>query len=352
MDEPILFRASGEAWRRPADAGYAGEHELQALLAEHPSLIPGVGPDAAVCTEFRSAAGPADLLIVDSDGSVTLVECKLAGNPQVRREIVGQLLDYASQIWRTPVDRFASTWSQQTGGALWDQLDGEEEDLRAGLEAARGEGRFTLVLAVDRINSDLRRIVEYLNRITDAAVAVIAVEFDRYADSGVEVLLPRTYGSELVEAKRGSSGSVPRWTVEDYRNWLEQEEPDSLAGFDYFAEMLRTAGHELNGSAAASPSLVVKVTWGEQRCWPVNLHTQYSNAATFDLRFVDLKQHDQRDDFLDALADVHELGLDPADIRGADFRRKTKIPLAVFRDTQVVIDLVRSLAILQGAPSE
>jgi hypothetical protein len=352
MDEPILFRAPGEAWRRPADAGYAGERELQSVHAEHPSLIPGVGSDAAVCTEFRSAAGPADLLIVNGEGAITLVECKLAGNPQVRREIIGQLLDYASQIWRTPVDHFATTWSQQTGRTLWDQLDGEEEELRAALGTVLAEGRFTLVLAVDRINGELRRIVEYLNRITDPAVAVIAVEFDRYADSGVEVLLPRTYGSELVEAKRGPSGSARRWTVEEYRNWLEQEEPDSLVGFALFAEMVRAAGHELHGSAAASPSLGVKVSWGKHRRWPINLLTQYGNVATFDVRFVDLKGHDRREEFLDALSGIAELGLDAGDIRSADFGRKPKVPLTVLRDDQVVADLVRSLAILQGSSVE
>jgi hypothetical protein len=116
--------------------------------------------------------------------------------------------------------------------------------------------------------------------------------------------------------------------------------------------MVRAAGHELHGSAAASPSLGVKVSWGEHRRWPINLHTQYGNAATFDIRFLDLKGHDRREDFLDVLSGIAELGLDAADIRSADFGRKPKVSLAVFRDEQVVAELVRSLVILQGASAE
>lgn len=73
----------------------------------HPELIPGASPGARPCREFQSEVGPADIVVVDVMTEGTLVECKLASNPQIRREIVGQMFDYASRLWKMDVDDFA-----------------------------------------------------------------------------------------------------------------------------------------------------------------------------------------------------------------------------------------------------
>lgn len=70
----ILIRQSDGSWREPVLAGYAVEMELQGILAEHPELIPGFSAGASTCREFQSAAAPADIVVVDSNGVVTLVE--------------------------------------------------------------------------------------------------------------------------------------------------------------------------------------------------------------------------------------------------------------------------------------
>jgi len=45
-DVVILVRSSGETWQAPAQVGYLSEADMQHMLAEQPSLIPGVGPHA------------------------------------------------------------------------------------------------------------------------------------------------------------------------------------------------------------------------------------------------------------------------------------------------------------------
>ena len=45
-------------------------------------------------------AGPIDNLLVTPAGLPVLVECKLWRNPQARREVVGQILDYAKELSR------------------------------------------------------------------------------------------------------------------------------------------------------------------------------------------------------------------------------------------------------------
>ena len=100
------------------------ENEFQALLAEHPKLLDGeqIRPGDArrwilVTREkgIAPSAGEAarwavDHLIIDQDAVPTLAEVKRGSNPEIRRTIVGQLLEYAahaSEIWTAEEQRGA-----------------------------------------------------------------------------------------------------------------------------------------------------------------------------------------------------------------------------------------------------
>lgn len=174
----ILIRQPDGTWREPDLAGYAAEAELQHILAEHPELIPGVTADAVTCREFQSAAGPADVVVVDFDRQVTLVECKLAGNPQTRREIVGQMFDYASRLWKMDIEDFDARWQARNGKSFF-QPDDNGALLRDAVARNLEQGRFWMVLAVDAINEPLKRTVEYLNAMSGPETSIVAVEIDR-----------------------------------------------------------------------------------------------------------------------------------------------------------------------------
>ena len=92
------------------------EDELQALIAEHPQLLDGaqIRPGDArrwflVTREkgIAASAGAAarwavDHVIIDQDAVPTLAEVQCSSNPEIRRTIVGQLLEYAayaSETW-------------------------------------------------------------------------------------------------------------------------------------------------------------------------------------------------------------------------------------------------------------
>jgi hypothetical protein len=80
-DDRLLVRRVGEAWSRPEVGAYANWAHLQDLLVADPSLVPGVGDDA-MARELSTEARPVDVCIVHGDGDVTVVECKLASNPE------------------------------------------------------------------------------------------------------------------------------------------------------------------------------------------------------------------------------------------------------------------------------
>lgn len=185
----LLIRTTGEGtWREPSGRGYDNEAALQAILAEHPDLVPGVDGAAIACREFESTVGPADVVILDGEGAITVVECKLRTNAEARRTVVGQVLDYASRLWQMDVDEFELRWRRADGGRdPFEQLGEDPTRLRETVAANLSAARFNLVLAVDVINDDLRRIVEYLNTITKPTTGVMLVEFTRYHEGDQEI---------------------------------------------------------------------------------------------------------------------------------------------------------------------
>lgn len=46
--------------------------------------------------------GLVDLVCVDDQDTLTIIECKLAANPQIRREVVGQIIAYEADFRECP----------------------------------------------------------------------------------------------------------------------------------------------------------------------------------------------------------------------------------------------------------
>ncbi|MCC9175453.1 hypothetical protein [Arthrobacter sp. zg-Y179] len=255
----ILIRQPDGTWREPDPAGYAAEAELQQILAEHPELIPGVSADAVTCREFQSAAGPADVVVVDADGQVTLVECKLASNPQIRREIVGQMFDYASRLWKMGIEDFDARWQDRTSRS---PFPADEDGVRLRDAVARNleQGRFRIVLAVEAINEPLKRMTEYLNAMSGPETSIIAIEYARLRQGSIEILMAQTYGEELADAKSASAAQNRTvWDAETYREWLEANEPASVTNFVAIVEEATALGLKFEGSSAVSPSGGLKI---------------------------------------------------------------------------------------------
>jgi hypothetical protein len=82
------------------------EADLQDLVHKHPEALPieEIDPSfsgpVSICRELNTPAGPIDNFLVTPSGLPILVECKLWRNPQARREVVGQVLDYAKELAR------------------------------------------------------------------------------------------------------------------------------------------------------------------------------------------------------------------------------------------------------------
>lgn len=109
---PILIAGEGRvcALDRVAlasDAAGTGYDEawLQRLIHQAPACLPiaeiepGFDEPISVCMELPTAHGPIDNLLMTADGDLVLVETKLWRNPEARRTVVAQALDYASCVF-------------------------------------------------------------------------------------------------------------------------------------------------------------------------------------------------------------------------------------------------------------
>jgi hypothetical protein len=120
----FLIQGSGELVEM-AEQPYESEDLLQRLLAQYPSVLAGDQGNGAVRRrwllvsremEVPSEEGGAgrwslDHLFLDQGGIPTLVEVKRSSNSEIRRQVVGQMLDYASNaVVYWPVERLRATF--------------------------------------------------------------------------------------------------------------------------------------------------------------------------------------------------------------------------------------------------
>lgn len=152
------------------------EADIQALVHAHPTCLPIAEIDpmfsgpVPICTELNTPAGAIDNFMVTPSGLPVLVECKLWRNPEGRREVVGQILDYAKQLSRwssSDLQREVSRRLKRDGNPLLDMVRAvdplvDEIHFNDTLTANLRRGRFLLLIVGDGIREGVEAIAEYL----------------------------------------------------------------------------------------------------------------------------------------------------------------------------------------------
>ncbi len=221
---------------------YDSEDALQGLLADYPNLLAGDQMDsdeprrwllvkremALPSDDLEGGRWAVDHLFLDQDGIPTLVEVKRRSDTRLRREVVGQLLEYAANaVVYWPIERIISEFesSRAEGGpnpeqALQDLLGDDDsaegfwERVGTNLKA----GRVRLVFVADVIPPELRRIVEFLNEQMNPA-DVFAVEVKQFVGGELKTLVPRLIGA--TERKR--TRVKRKWTEEEFFAELQEK---------------------------------------------------------------------------------------------------------------------------------
>ncbi len=231
----ILIRGEKEhPWRLVESAAYMNEAELQKLLAESPGLItiedirPEAGPLVLAVREFNLPVGSIDLLAFSTGGDIAILECKLASNAEVKRKVIGQVLEYGANLWEKSYEELDQGVRSRNGVSLAEAMqkaiqdpDWDEETFRNNVESALETGNFILIIVVDQINDDLARTVRFLNACSSANFEFAALEMRRFTAENSEMLVPRVFGPSHVIKSKATVKPVKQWDEDSFFEELQ-----------------------------------------------------------------------------------------------------------------------------------
>ena len=201
LTNPILIDEEGvhqPLVRLPFGDSRYDESWLQKLLFEHDSLLPiedfepAFADHVAVCRELPTPAGHADLLYMNPNGFMTLVETKLWRNPDARRSVIAQIIDYTKEMARWTYEDLAVAVRRANESEAGDPFVPLFEDYED-FEQARFVdsvsrnlrlGRFLLLIVGDGIREGVEHMVEYLQETPQLHFTLGLVEIGLYRVDG------------------------------------------------------------------------------------------------------------------------------------------------------------------------
>lgn len=259
MEGTIYLVGNGDELTEMRQQPYDSESVLQALLAKYPDLLAGdqmtldeprrwllIDREVGIpATEDAGDRWSVDHLFIDQDGIPTIVEVKRSSNTQIRREVIGQMLDYAANaVVYWPVESLRARFEERCNVderepevALADLLGGDTDadafwaKVKTNLQA----GKVRLVLVADEIPAECRRVIEFLSTQMDPG-EVLGVEIKQYVGAHLKTLVPRVFGQKTKEPPQSK-----QWNEESFFNALANKRPGQQAEIRAARELLRWA---------------------------------------------------------------------------------------------------------------
>lgn len=172
------------------------ESKLDDLVVQQPSLlqIEQINIDFAdpelVIPQFGVDGNWVDVLLVNKEGRITIVESKLQKNPEAKRKVFGQILDYATSIHNLDYETFSAKCAQfakhiDIPRGVDDPLTSMMEELCDGFDASAFRkkvtnglelGRFLLIILGDEVHGELAEMVRFLTDHSELGFELAAVE--------------------------------------------------------------------------------------------------------------------------------------------------------------------------------
>jgi len=242
--------------------------ELQCLLEQNYALLPGdqIKPNDPCRWLLIRREMPVqdpnsgdnrwsiDFFFVDQKAMPTFVECKRFEDTRSRREVIGQMLEYAANGQYYWTQEILREYAEETAH----KQDTDLENAVLSLEAETGEstddffksiisnlqeGQIRLIFFMEEAPFELKSIVDFLNRQMERS-EVLIVEAQQYEHNKLRVVIPSLFGftEEARRIKKTitiNSDGRKKWDeqafFEDAKNKLESFEHDSIRNlYDYF----------------------------------------------------------------------------------------------------------------------
>jgi hypothetical protein len=346
-----------------SERAYGSEDLLQGLLARYPNLLAGdqmnlseprrwllVSRETGLPSEEGGGdRWSVDHLFLDQDAVPTIVEVKRSTDTRIRREVIGQMLDYAANaVVYWPVETLRARFEEgreDSEQALTGFLDGETDfekfwqKTKTNLQA----GRVRLVFVADEIPPELRRVVEFLNEQMDPA-EVLAVEIKQYVGGDLKTLVPRVVGqtAEAQRKKIGSALETRQWDEPSFFRALEERtSAEDAASARRVLEWARARGMRVGwGKGRLDGSFTPEFDHGGMPYKFVRFYTYGSVEVLFEYLYYQ-PPFDDESVRLELLRRLNELS--GASISADKITKRPTISLNLLRDDAVMEQFLGAL---------
>jgi hypothetical protein len=185
--------------RIPLNQKKFSEEWIQRVIHDNPELLPveeiegNFSPLIPIGREVSTKVGNIDNLFISPDGHLTIVETKLWRNPEARREVVGQIIDYAKELskWTISdldeaVKAYNKRYNANADGLLstinkFDPIDVSDESLfYDNISKNLKKGRFLLLIVGDGIRESVEDMVDYLSQTPQLYFTLSLIELQVY----------------------------------------------------------------------------------------------------------------------------------------------------------------------------
>lgn len=266
---PVIVSANGtqKLERISLSNGTFQEDWMQRLLESEPSILPTAeidpifSPLICIAREVYigvddNKGGRIDNLYISPKGYVVIVETKLWRNPEARREVIGQILDYAKEVQGWDYEKLDSVYCDyHKDGSLFGALVSAgyktPEDEAAFIDITEKNmkaARFLLMIVGDGIRAGVEKMADYMNRSPDMQHRIALCELEVYElDNRSRLVIPQlTTKTSIIERGiiRIENGEIKMIMPADEEREVEQLSSRSsspadppLSREDYISEL-------------------------------------------------------------------------------------------------------------------
>lgn len=300
MAERIYLLADQGDLSEMTEERFDTEATLQALIARHPELLAGEQIDPrdpprwilvrrekgiADTSEAEYARWAVDHLLIDQNAVPTLVEVKRGDNRELRRTVVGQMLEYAAHASRTwTADELRRVFERQAEereesayellSTLVNEEEVDEDSFWADVAKNLAANQLRLLFVADDIPNELARVVEFLNEQMRDNIEVLAVEIKQFRGESGQILVPQVIGLPSAKSKIARSRSQAKLTRESFLGAVGEN--DVRAAYARFFDVAEEHGAEI-GYSAMSAIVRARIRGYERQPWVARLRTPGAN---------------------------------------------------------------------------
>ena len=280
------------------------ENFMQHLVAAHPELI--TDQDGALLLirrehpiadrEEGGGRWSLDHLFVTQSGVPVLVELKRAVDTRLRREVIGQMLEYAangSAYWQGGriAESFAATMTEQGRDASAELASflgatADPEQFWERVDANFTASTIKMVIVADTIPRELARIVEFLNEQMRADVRAVELSWFE-GPGGLTALAPRIIGeTERAQTAKMALGAGSPMSREAWiSDRLAMFGPAVVEGAEAFVTLIEATGGRAEVASTRGSIIAIYDTPGG-KLYPLLLSP--SGKGLVSLRLGDL----------------------------------------------------------------